>query len=132
MIDISPEPADRIDFAKFVPVLRIVARRELPRWLRVRFDPEDLVQQTCLEAIHDAERFHGDCDAQRAAWLLRILRNNVRNWVRDHGVAQKRSIRREIPFETLGPRTLDFAIRSHSLSPVEAAMIAEWMRIRGP
>jgi len=64
-------------FAKpYLPLLFRYARY----LARATQDAEDLVQETCLKAFRPFHRFRPGTDAR--AWLLTILTNTYRDWVR--------------------------------------------------
>ena len=93
--------ADAAHFERFRNYLRVLTRLQLgPEW-SCRLDPSDLVQQTLLEAHQKRDQFRGHDDQARAAWLRRILANNVadamraqRRQKRDH--ARERSLEAEL------------------------------------
>ncbi len=64
-----------------------------------RLDESDIVQQTCLSVFGRIEAFEGDEPDQFVAWLRTIHEHNVRNVVRDHVSAQKRTVNREQAIE---------------------------------
>ena len=70
----------------------------MDRRLRPKLDPSDVVQQTLLEAHEDCEQFRGQTAEERAAWLRRILCNNLANANR-HFNAGKRALARERSLE---------------------------------
>jgi RNA polymerase sigma-70 factor (ECF subfamily) len=78
-----------------------VARRHLDRDLQPKAGASDLVQETLLEAHRDFSQFRGESDAELLAWLRRLLRNNIANFVRHHKSA-KRGAGREVPLADTG------------------------------
>jgi RNA polymerase sigma-70 factor (ECF subfamily) len=74
---------------RFRAYLHLLARVQLGDRLRGDLDPSDLVQQTMLRAVQGLDQFRGTTDAERAAWLRRILANTLANAVRDLGRAKR-------------------------------------------
>ena len=109
-------PEDPVpDFGRFRSYVHLLARLHLGD--RPGLDPSDLVQQTLLEA----HRAYGGCrastDAERAAWLRRILANNLADAVRGRTRA-RRDATREV--------SLDAALAESS------ARIGLWVAAPGP
>ncbi len=77
------------------PYLSILASRNLDPIMSARLSGSDVVQQTCLEAVRDFEKFRGHSIEEFAVWLNQILTHNVLKATRVHIVAQKRSVFRE-------------------------------------
>ena len=60
--------------ARFRPWLSLIARMQVDSRLQGKFDTSDVVQQTLMEAWRSAAKFRGSTDAERIAWLRKILR----------------------------------------------------------
>src|SRR5262245_65934716 len=67
------------------PSMVMFARMHLDRRLWARVDPEDMVQQTCLEAVATWGQFMGTTEQQRKAWVRQILLHNVLDALRKSG-----------------------------------------------
>ena len=92
----ASEPGQELE--RFRSYLHLLARLHMDPRLHGKLDPSDMVQQTLLQAFQALDRFRGQSDAERAAWLRQILANNLANAVRDLGRA-KRDIGRERSLE---------------------------------
>ena len=79
------------------PQLTELAKRSLSDDVAARTSGSDVVQQTCLSAVRAFDRFEGNDIAQFIAWVRKLHENNIRNIIRDHTVAEKRQVSREIP-----------------------------------
>lgn len=88
----SDTPSD--DLERFRRFLTILARVHLDPRLAPKLDAADIVQQTLLEAHRQRDQFRGQTDGERAAWLRRILTNNLADELRALRAA-KRDIGRE-------------------------------------
>jgi RNA polymerase sigma-70 factor (ECF subfamily) len=73
----TPEADNCQPLERFRSYLLLLARRQLECNASPRLDPSDLVQQTLLEAHRQGEQFRGETDAERAAWLRKILAHNL-------------------------------------------------------
>ncbi len=82
-------------FAGVRPYLLKVAAGILPDDMKARFDNEDLVQNTLLEAFVAFSSFRGSTAKEWLSWLLHILRHNAQDMAR-RGHRSKRSVAREI------------------------------------
>ena len=110
------EPAPR-PIESYRSYLNLLARANLHPPVRARLDASDLVQETLLEAHRDQGAFRGRNGLQQAAWLRRILANNLAGALRDLHRA-RRDPGRE--------RSLDAAIEESRVR------LQSWLAAAGP
>ncbi len=103
------------DLARFRSYLHLLARLQLGD--RSDPDPSDVVQQTLLDAHRGYAACRATTDAERAAWLRRILAHNLADACRARGRA-KRDVAREV--------SLDAALAESS------ARLGLWAAAPGP
>ena len=88
-------------FQLYANYLKLLATTQIDRQLQARVSPSDVVQETFFEAQRDFKQFRGGSEAEFLAWLRRILVHNLARSVERHLLAEKRSMRREIPLERI-------------------------------
>jgi RNA polymerase sigma-70 factor (ECF subfamily) len=82
------QAAERL-FVAHEPILRIVVRRQLPRWLRAKYDSTDVVQSVwagLLQGLYDG-RWQFTSAARLRAFLITAARNRLTDRVRQHHAA---------------------------------------------
>ncbi|MFO1001435.1 MAG: sigma-70 family RNA polymerase sigma factor [Planctomycetaceae bacterium] len=81
----------------FRDYLTVIADVELGSDLKAKVSASDLVQESCMEACRDFNRFPGTTSDDFRLWLRRVFLNNLANVVRGFRHTAKRDISKEIP-----------------------------------
>lgn len=84
--------------------LRVLARTQIDKYLRVRCDDSDLVQETLVEALRDFPNFAGTSESELLAWLRRILVRNLADQVK-RNKAKMRTWQRQESLEEMLDRS---------------------------
>jgi RNA polymerase sigma-70 factor (ECF subfamily) len=92
----TPNPL--LDLNRYRDYLLTLARSEVRDRFPGKLDLSGIVQETLLEAVRSAESFRGTTEAERMAWLRRILAHNLTDEVRKLGAA-KRDAGRELSLD---------------------------------
>lgn len=80
------------ELTRYEPWLRLIAGWEIDSRLGVKFSASDVVQQTMFEAWRDWDQFRGGPEAQRRAWLRRILAHQLARFARPYVGTRKRDV----------------------------------------
>ena len=122
----SPEALGQL-FGAVRAYLLLAANRDLPRTVRGKVGPSDIVQDAFLAAHCGFASFRGGSPAEFFGWMRAILRHRVADSVRRHELARSRSVRCEQSLEeidSVGEPTLV----ARSSSPELAAVRSEEAR----
>jgi RNA polymerase sigma-70 factor (ECF subfamily) len=95
---------DIVDQAR--PWLLARARLLLDHRLRGKVDPSDVVQEALVKAVQGLDHLRGTTEAERRAWLHRILQNTLADLLRQFLLSRKRNVGLE--------QSLDDAVRHSS------------------
>ncbi len=124
----NPEPtAPSFDVGRFRDYLMVLARIGLDPRLQRRVSPSDIVQETLLEAHRAQPQFRGQSAGEQAAWMRKILANNLATAVEHHG-REKRDRARDRSLEAVLENSsvhLASLFRPDPSSPSGAAMREE-------
>lgn len=74
--------------------LRLLARLQISRLVRVRVSPSDVAQESILRAKNAFGNFRGQTEAELLAWLRRVLASELALTVRFHS-ANRRDVKLE-------------------------------------
>ncbi len=114
--------------ARFRPWLSLIARMQVDSRLQGKFDTSDVVQQTLMEAWRSASKFRGSTDAERIAWLRKILAHVLAHEVRQYRGTHKRDLNREMSIErslARSSRQLNAVLASATTTPSQQAVHQE-------
>src|SRR4051794_35102763 len=92
----NEQPGEVGAWDRYRQYLLLLARAQLQPGDRA--EPSDIVQQTLMDAHRDERQFRGQTAAQRAAWLRRILANNLADVFKGQR-REKRDVARERSLE---------------------------------
>jgi len=95
--------------------LKLLVAAQLDARLKARVSPSDIVQEAFFEAHRDFSQFRGDSTAEFAAWLRKIVVNNILRVVEQHVRAEKRDVRREVSLEEVGRKLEQSTVRLDAL-----------------
>jgi RNA polymerase sigma-70 factor (ECF subfamily) len=105
----------------------LLARMQIGRNLRAKFDPSDIVQQTLLDAHRQQAQFRGSTPGEMAGWLRRMLACNLADAMRafsrgKRDVARERSLTAALDQSSA---QIGSWLQAHQSSPSEKAQHAE-------
>ncbi len=104
------------------PYMTLLAGIQIGKKLRIKADPEDVVQETFLQAQRRFETFRGRTGDEFIAWLQEVLASRLAKLVRRYLGTQSRDIRLEQNISRHlhdSSRMLDRMLMDRSAGPVE-------------
>src|SRR5215468_2013954 len=119
--------AQALELERFRDFLSLLARLQLAPRLQGKVDLSGVVQQTLLEIHQTFDRFEAWDEAQKAAWLRKILAHNLTDEVRKLRTAG-RDVARERPLEAALERSsarLEAWLAADQTSPSQRAVRQE-------
>jgi RNA polymerase sigma-70 factor (ECF subfamily) len=122
-----PDRDEAKSLERFRSYLHLLAWLQLRDQPPHRLDPSDVVQQTLLEAYRQRGQFRGTTAAEQAAWLRRILANNLADAARALH-RDKRDVGRECSLEAAldgSSAQLGSWLAAEGASPASAAAAHE-------
>lgn len=82
-------------FQDYRPYLKAICRKRFRKNANTRFDPSDMVQQTCAEILIGLPTFRGGTEPEFTAWITSVLQSKIASEYRFHTQA-RRDFRREV------------------------------------
>lgn len=113
---------------RYEPWLRCLARMEIDSRFQGKFSASDAVQQTMLAAWQGWDKFRGEDESQRRAWLRQILAFQLANLARHYAGTQKRDVAREFSIDVSLNRSslrLDNLLIADESTPSAKAIVNE-------
>jgi RNA polymerase sigma-70 factor, ECF subfamily len=95
---VQPLSDDSQALERYRAYLHLLATLQLQRRLQAKVEASDIVQQTLVHAIGAWDQFRGKSEAEKAAWLRKILAHQLANAFRNLR-REKRDVRREQSIE---------------------------------
>jgi RNA polymerase sigma-70 factor (ECF subfamily) len=95
--------------------LRLLATTQIDRKLQARIGASDLVQETLMGAFRDFEQFRGHSERELIAWLRQILIHRLQVFVRQHVLAGKRDVRREVSLDQMQTSMRSSAVNQRAI-----------------
>ena len=106
------------------PVLRMLARQRLPRWVWRRVDPSDVVQITLAEANERRADFRGGSEAELLGWLHPMLIHRMLDKIRQCR-AKGQDMRREEDLDNTARRLKEELAATSAKTPSQVLLKRE-------
>ena len=123
-----PTPHRTDQLVWYEPWLRLLAQMEIDSRFQGKFSASDAVQETMLQAWRDWDKFRGEEEPQRRAWLRQILAHQLAHLARHYAGTQKRDVGREVSIDASLAQSsmrLDQLLAAHETSPSGQAAARE-------